>query len=142
MRQSSRDRANGQKWRLEDVSAHTRPIGYGWMAKVMAPWLTAGAMLVSFTASAGYAPDQLSVQQSFAPFPPSSLEEAPVPLVARPWQGMFAAEGLPDDVDWMARPDFVDPARTLPASRTPPRIAYQRSVPVLMTNFGRRRLCL
>ena len=106
------------------------------MAKALTPWLAAGAMLVSFTASAGYAPDQLPLNNEVsyaAAFP----EEAQPPAVTQPWIGMFAADGLPDDVDWMSRSELAGTlvAPIAPRTRPLPHIVYQRSMPVLMTSF-------
>ncbi|MBY0612940.1 MAG: cell wall hydrolase [Beijerinckiaceae bacterium] len=105
------------------------------MLKALLPWFTAGGLLVSFTASAGYAPTDIAAVMK----PVAIIAEAaaPPPLDSNPWRGMFSAVPLPDDADWLAdhslsrQPEAARPSRTASPLMFQPQLARRA-----LTNFN------
>ena len=84
------------------------------MMKALLPWLTAGGLLVSFTASAGYPPAQLPNLDLATPA--SSILRMSSPAESQPWSGMFATEAYAEDADRVPQPARISTTRRVPSS--------------------------
>ena len=106
------------------------------MLKALVPWLTAAGLLVSFTASAGYAPADPVPLVTARPFGVVEADRPAAPIDVAPWRGMFLAASLSDESDWSSdwMPHEVLQPRT---PRTPvPLMFAARPMPSVLASFS------
>ena len=98
------------------------------MVKVLLPWFTAGGMLVSFTASAGYPPSLIDQAYLYAG-PDAEFQTTGVTAGSdQPWNGMFSTDLLSEDGEWMSKGRAISTGRAVNGRQPPPKVAFRPTV--------------